>query len=203
MRKLFFLIVFLSCSGCLYKCSSPNEFAHRSVSIPYVEGDSYGQLTEALVYQISSSGPFEYKQKLSDYRLEVAIVSLTNDKIGYKKELKKKCNDSHKKSRTNLLPVESRENIAAQVLLRSNLCGDVVWGPKVITADIDYDYSEQDSTKDLSFVGKNGDKSILTFSLGQLETVSTAQDSALRPLYQKLAKNIASALNGELNIQDF
>lgn len=200
MKKLFFLFAFLSCSGCLYKCSNQSEIAHKSISIPYVDGDSFGQLTQSLIYQISSSGLFEYKQKLSDYRLEVAIVSITNDKIGFKRDVKKDCADTEKK-RKNLLPIESRENIAAQVSLRENLCGNIVWGPKTITADMDYDYSEQDSTKDLSYLGLDGQReSILTFSVGQMETVSTAQDSALRPLYEKLAKNIVQALNGELNI---
>lgn len=199
MRKIFFLFVFLVFSSCSYKYNLQNEFEGKSINIPYVEGDIDGQLTEALVYHLSASGLFEYKHGSSDYKLQVIVQSLTNDKIGYKRDRYK-----DGETRKNLMPIENRENISVEVLLKSNLSGKSVWGPKIITADIDYDYSEQDSLKDLAFIDSHGEKyTILSYSLGQMESIYSAQDSALRPLYNRLAKNIVSALMGEFGEEDY
>jgi len=197
MRKIPFLFVFLICCSCSYKCSLKDEYVHKSINIPYVEGDINGQLTAALIYQVSASGFFEYRQSLSDYKLQVIVNSLTNDKIGFKRDRKHGCNSCD--YRKNLMPIENREKISATVSLKSNLTSKVIWGPKVVTADIDYDYSEQDSLKDLSYIDLNGNiQPILAYSLGQLESVFSAQDSALRPLFYRLSKNIVTALMGEL-----
>ncbi len=59
---------------------------------------------------------------------------------------------------------------------------------------MDYDYVTQDSLQDLSFVTSSGRQTVLSFSLGQLESIESAKTAAKEALYKKLAKRIAEAL---------
>ena len=174
-------------------------FSGKTVNIPYVTGDRYGLLTEELVYQLSVCGLLEYKPSTADLKLEVEIVDTTNDQIGYRKD--RNPDGTLKK---NLMPTESRQKVNAKVSLISNLDKEVIWGPKIISADVDYDYVEQDSLRDLSFLNAAGVRqTVLSFSLGQMESVGSAQDSALIPLYRRLAENIVDAIVGELKEEGF
>lgn len=186
------LMVFISCS---YTNKLPDKYSESTVNIPYVKGDEDGQLTHSLVYQLSAAGALEYKQIDADYVLLVSVLDVSNDKIGYRKD-----RDLDGKLRDNLMPIESRQSIKAEVSLKSTTTDEIVWGPRTISADIDYDYVEQDALKDLSFVNSSGKReTILSYSLGQLESVPSAQISVRHPLYQNLAKNIVTAIIGELN----
>ena len=201
MRKISLFFFFFVCTACCYKCGLKDDFVRRTVDIPYVQGDVDGQLTASLIYQISSSGCFEYKRGFSDYQLHAEVISLNDDRIGFKRD---NIGCKNCKKEKNLMAIENRETIAVRVRLKSASTGKEIWGPKIITADIDYDYFDQDSLKDMSFIDMNGNRqSILFYSLGQLESISSAQDSALRPLFKKLSENIVSALIGEIKDLDY
>jgi hypothetical protein len=196
MKTFFFCVLLIICFGCSYRCQLPEEINGRTVNIPYVRGDTDGLLTGALVYQLAATGLVEYKQAKADYELQVNILNVENYKIGYRKERK-----PDGKRRKNLIPVEGREKVIVEAYLKSTLTGETLWGPRIISADADYDYVDEDTLKDLSFINKEGQRqSILAFSLGQLESVSCAQEAAFRPLYQRLAKNVVNALIAELDM---
>ncbi len=93
------------------------------------------------------------------------------------------------KVRNNLLTTEERKSIAMEVSL---CCGnEVAFGPYQITADVDYDFVDGDSIRDLTFVSPAGETlTVLPFSLGQLEPVDSANEAAMRPLYRRLAQKI-------------
>lgn len=194
MKKIFYLGWFFLAFGCSYKMDTSDGLVQKRVNVPFVIGDSDGRLTAALTYQLSSQGLLEYSHSKADFILRAEVISLTNDKIGYKKD-----RDPDGKLRKNLMPIEGREKIEVRVTLLSNLNKEVVWGPKLFSTDIDYDYVDEDSVKDLSFINDSGQReTVLSFSLGQLESVFCAQEAALRPLYIKIAKNIVSVLSSEL-----
>lgn len=199
MKKILNYCIFLllfSCSS--YRCVVPETLIGKSINVPYVQGDRDGRLTEAIVNQLVTAGAFSYKHFGADYSLCVRITDIQNNNIGYKKE-----RNPDGSIRKNLMPIEGRESIFAEVALKSNLTGKSIWGPWPISADIDYDFVDQDSSKDLSFINKKGVKhTVLSYSLGQLESVACAQDSATFPLYKNLAKNIIRALIAEFKEND-
>ena len=199
MKKIISIIFLLFiCSSCSYRCKDVNEYTGKTVDVPYVDGDVAGHLTNAIVYQLSSSGILEYTNSNGDYTLKVVIQNLDNDKIGFRKDNKvEKNNSNDKEKRKNLISVENRQTIVSKVSLISNVSNEVVWGPHVISADVDYDYVDQDSINDLSFDDGIGRCPILSYSLGQLDSLSSAQNGSLTPLYKNLAQNIMSALLGE------
>ena len=195
-KKICILLLFLACS-CSYRLRSPGNLSVRTVNVPYITGDREGVLTQSIIYQLSSDGFLEYRPSHADCELKVEILEKKNDQIGYRRD---RDGDTVKK---NLMPTESRQTIKAKVSLESS-DHDIIWGPTIITADVDYDYVEQDSLEDLSFLNPKGElESVLSFSLGQMESVGSAQISALKPLYSKLARNIAEALKGELGEKNY
>jgi hypothetical protein len=198
MKNILLCSLFLFCLSCSYKCHLPDEISNKSINIPFVRGDTDGILTEALVFQLTASGLVAYKQSNADYKLHVNVLNVENDKIGYRKD--RQPDGCYRK---NLMPVEGRERVSVECYLTSSLTGETVWGPRIISADVDYDYVDQDSLKDLSFIDKEGQRqTILSYSLGQLESIPCAQEAALRPLSMKLAKNIVNALIAELAVEN-
>lgn len=187
MRFLFFFLFLSSCGYHLDKVAEP-----LSIDVPYIEGDKDGLLTHELIYQMSNNGFFEY-HKNSNYVLQVNILDIVNDQIGYRKD-----RDPDGNLRKNLVATENRLTISAQVTLVSTLDNSVLYGPKIFTAFEDFDYVDQDTIDDLSFIDKQGNReTVLAFSLGQMESIGCAQDVALKPLYKKLSLAIVSAIRAE------
>jgi hypothetical protein len=49
--------------------------------------------------------------------------------------------------------------------------------------------------KELSFINPQGKREkVMTFSLGQLDSIEGAQDAAVTPIYEQLAQRIVAAL---------
>ena len=165
----------------------------QSLSVPYVQGDNNGQLTNALVYAVASAGFLRYAHHDGDFFLEARLVEINNEQIGYRRG---RHNDGRVKK--GIMPTEGRQAAVVEITLRRAAELKPFWGPCRISADVDYDYIAQDSINDLSFTNSQGQRTtVLSFSLGQLEPTASAQEAALDPLYRLLAKKIIEVVYAE------
>lgn len=171
-----FLFFFTSCG---YKWGHDGSLPeHSKVYIPFVKGDVYGELTAALIQEISQSGVFVYSTYEADYDLEVEIYGIQESNIGFRYEIDKD------QIRTNLLiPCEGRLLIEVFVKVICNETGELVCEPLKFFETLDFDHDYYFSHR-----------STTTESLGQLTEVEEAHDIALRPLYRRLAKRVIDYL---------
>ena len=192
--KSFFLSLCFLLTSCGYLAGKGDISSPISMNVPYVKGDKDGMLTAELICNVSSTGCFSY-EKTSHRILRVDITDLGNEQIGYRR-------DRHRDGsiKKNVKATEGREKIAVNVSIYDENKGEVIWGPFSFQSDVDYDYVDQDSLQDLSFIDSGGNRqTVLAFSLGQLESIESAKDAALLPLYRSLAKKIAEALTGSVD----
>lgn len=191
MRFFLFIVIFLSTVSCGYKLTQD----HPPLAIPFAEGDSSGQFTTILIKEFSSRG-FDYKSMGSSLILKIQLLDWGNDNIGYRYG---RHDDGTLKR--EILPTESKLRVKAKVVIFDELEKKEVWGPKIISAEIDYDYVHQTSLPDLSVNTPlpihDTKESALAFSVGQLEDPSNAQEGACQPLFQHLAKKIVDVISGE------
>ncbi|MFA5250254.1 MAG: hypothetical protein WC371_02450 [Parachlamydiales bacterium] len=154
-----------------------------------------GFFTEELIRSLGSSCRFSFASE-SSRKLVVSIVEEKNDPIGYRYD--RELSGALKKS---LLPTEGRQKLRLQISLCEKGVREAFFGPFEITEDIDFDFVEEDSLGDLSFVdGAGTRKSVLAFSLGQLESINAAQEAAKRVLYRKAARRIIEILDAKYPI---
>jgi hypothetical protein len=158
-----------------------------TISVPNISGDSDGWLSNEIVYQLGSSGCFICTQQEGEYSLVVDILSDTDERIGFRYD---RDNPSGKLEK-NLLGVEDRRTLVANISLVQKGSGKVVIGPSEVSASVEYDYTDPGSPKDLLFAKK---EPIMPFSLGQLDSQEGAQNDAARPLFRKLAAQIVAGL---------
>lgn len=185
MKKIYLSLLIVLCS-CGYKFQDSS----KSLSIASIKGDHEGFLTSEIVRQISASRAFSYTNQKGDMQLTVKILDITDSQIGYMHDRK-----DDGKVKKNILPNEGRYKIKAEFSLTSS-DGTLLAGPFIALADVDYDYIEQDSFRELSFIDKNGNRALVSpFSLGQLEDKENAKEAAKRPLYKALAKKIVDAIS--------
>ncbi len=183
------------CTGCGYHWSAETlEGRPIRVTVPFISGDEQGILTSEIISALSSSGLVRISSTMPEYRLHVAILKQNNETIGFRRDLQKVRDGLHK----NLLACEGRRVLETEVVLRQVDTGAVAWGPYRLSSDADYDYVDGDSIQDLTFTAPDGTPMIvLPFSLGQLESVESAQEAATQLLYRRLAKKIVDAFSAE------
>ena len=185
--KLLLSLIFL-CS-CGYHFTDDDK--KISVEVPYVKGDFEGMLTGQLIRELETSGQYEYTSRSGQQILKVNIVGDGTDIIGWRHDRKVKSG----KVEHNLIAVENRRTITADVTLVDALSEKVLLGPISVVAWADYDYSDVNSLRQLSFFPKPGRRvSVFDFSMGQLDSVEGAQDDAITPLYRELARKIVDAI---------
>jgi len=192
--RLFSLLGALSLfAGCGYRWQPDYPYGTRpSVSVPFVVGDEDGMLTAEIIRALSSSGLVEVCSSGGDYQLHVTIASGTAENVGYRIDPQK----VDKKVRKNLLACEGRRTMTIEAALYQG--DELIYGPYPITSDAEYDYVDGDSIQDLTFVNPAGKVvTVLPFSLGQLESVESAQEAATKPLYSRLAQKIVDAISIE------
>ncbi len=187
MRLLLLVLLLGSCG---YHYSSQEE-SGRTISVPYISGDSDALLNNELVYQLSSSGEFSCLQSGGDFTLRVVVVSDTQERIGFRYDRDNPSGSLEK----NLLGVEDCRSIIAMVSLIEQNSGKVVMGPLEVRASVDYDYTDPGSPRDLLFAKS---QPIMPFSLGQLDSRESAHDDAAKPLFRQLSQKIVIGLLSKL-----
>lgn len=184
------IIALVLLSSCGYHFYGSED--RKTVSIPYVVGDVEGQLTNEIIHQLSSSGAYEYVRSGGNLTLKVAVVAETMDKIGYRYDRK----EFSGKIEKNLMQTENRRNMTAEVTLVDDTTGEIIFGPHNFSSFAEFDYVDVNSLRDLSFINEHGHRvPVLDFSLGQLDSIEGAQDTAITPLYRQLAQKIVMTLS--------
>jgi hypothetical protein len=189
LKLLLASLLSLSFSGCGYQAARTDE--KLSISVPYVQGDNQGQLTAAIIREIDQSGLYDFVRQDGDLLLKITLVGDGSSPIGFRYDRKEKSG----KIEHNIMATENRRTVVAQVVLTRGATEEVVLGPLNISSCTDYDYIPVDSLKELSFINPQGKREkVMTFSLGQLDSIEGAQDAAVTPIYEQLAQRIVAAL---------
>ncbi len=171
-------VVLPSCSG--YRFGGYGMFSsHTTVDVPYVEGDSDGRLTAALVRELATRGVAVYSNSGAEHFLAVRFVDFADENIGFRYD-----RDKNNVILNDVVQREGRARALIEISVIESATGEAVWGPKSLGASIDYDYGLGNSSENL-----------LSYSLGQLDTAEVASDSALDSLYRALAKKIVDYVN--------
>jgi hypothetical protein len=183
-----------SFSSCGYHTTASDD--KTTISVPYVEGDAQGQFTAELIRQLTNADLYTFVKKDGDLCLQVSLVGDKNEIVGFQYDQKTEKKGKKVKIERNLMPLENRRTLTAQVTLTDTSTEEVVLGPLNITASTDYDYIDVNSLNTVSFINAQGKREkTISFSLGQLDSIEGAQDAALTPLYNQLAQKIAQAIN--------
>jgi hypothetical protein len=189
---LFFAFALASCG---YRFTpSQYEGERMSLSIPYIQGDPEALFNSELSRVFASSGRFDCLQSGGDYTLGIVLLSDTNDRIGYRYDR----DDATGRRKPNILAVENRRNILAQVTLYDSHSGDVILGPMPIKASSDYDYADPGSPKDVVTYTPYGPVPSIRYSYGQLNTVEGAHDDCSPKVYTTLSQKILQAIENQM-----
>lgn len=183
-RLIHVLVMALSCglSSCGYRYGESSlSSSYQTISIPFVSGDPDGELTAAIVRQLTGVLSLQYRQDCGQLQLNVAIVNFDDENIGYRYSYKK----SHKRSHT-IVPVESRMHMTVEVTLVDTTSQCVLYEPVRLKAYIDIDHDYNYST------WKRG---VTQFSLGQLTDADAAFEASRAALNQEIAVKISMYLN--------
>jgi hypothetical protein len=148
-------------------------------------------LTASLIRQASACGNLQVVSKGERLLLKVELIEDEQDYVGFRFDQK----PISGKLISNLIPIESRRSIKAAVTLWDTIEDKALLGPENIQAHLDFDYVDGNSLQDLTFVNTKGEREkVLSFSLGQLDSIEGAQDATASPLFHVLAKKIIDRL---------
>lgn len=187
MHKIYLCLVL--CLGCKYQFETRSD-DQILVCIPYIKGDSQGQLNRALIREVSTCVGFNYCCD-SSYLLHVTILTDKDEPIGYRYDR----NPGNQTLRKNIVSVEKRRLITAEVELIDKESNCVIVGPFQVKANADFDCINSDSLADVAVVlpGQKPQR-MIDFSLGQLDSVEGAHDDSSRVVYKILARKIVGGL---------
>ena len=193
MEKLIFSFLVLLTS-CGYHVIGFKQTSTVAVAVPYVQGDFKGFFTEELVRALGVASNLQFDTH-ADKQLIVKIVDENSHKIGYRYD-----RELDGKLKKNLLPIENRQKIKLKIEIVNKKDQKNYFGPFEFSDDIDFDYVKEDSLRDLSFIDPitGQRRTALAFSLGQLESISSAEDAAKIALYQQAAKRLVELLDSKL-----
>lgn len=185
----FCLLLFCSCG---YRFDGAEaEGKSVTISVPFIKNDLRGHLNAELVRALTDSGCFDCVQSGGELLLDVSLVGDSDDRIGYRYDR----NPQTGKLRDNIVGTENRRTLIATVSLVDTYTHAPVLGPQTVKAWADYDYVDQTSIKDLTFINDEGkSETVLDFSLGQLDSVDGAHDDASILIYRRMAQKIVGGL---------
>ena len=173
--RLFLLACVLLAGSCGYRFER-DQLQPRTLSVPFAEGDTEGDLTAAVIQQISSSGVYTYRKEGGNLLLKIKVVDLRDENIGFRYYRNKEG-----KLKKDIIPTETRMAVTAEVtLVEAGSCTPIL-GPTLITAGVDFDHDFYSSDT--------------TFSLGQLNDYDSAYDAVVQPLNKALAQKIVDFVN--------
>jgi hypothetical protein len=179
-RFLSLLFLFMT-AGCGYRLGRGEIIEqYSSVCIPYVEGDTDGNLTTALIRQMTTKGVLAYRNVGADLLLQVCLLEPVDENIDFAYAPR----EMDGKKVKILVSNEARLTLTARISLIDRFTGECVLGPMNLSSWIDFDFEP-----DLSNIGFHA------FALGQLEMHNLAQDAAFHPLYALLAEKIVDYVN--------
>lgn len=178
MNKLgfiFLLMTSLILSSCHYQFGRGElSQQYSTISVPYIDGDREGDLTVEVIKRIGTSGAFRYAMSGGDLILSIKILDYENEDVGFRYDRKK-----HGELKQVIIPTETRLKAMAEVTIKEAATGQVMRGPAVISASVDFDHD---------FYFSRNENNI--YSLGQLNDIDAAQDAVMQPLYRVLAEKI-------------
>jgi hypothetical protein len=164
------------------------------VAIPFVSGDEQGVLTAEIASALADAGLARISSQNPQYRLHVSILKQNNETIGFRRDQQK----VHAGVKKNLLATEGRRYLETEVIFYRGDTDEIAWGPYHLKTDANYDYVDGDSIQDLTFFSPAGVLTpVLPFSLGQLESIESAQEAATLVLYRRLAKKVVDVISVE------
>lgn len=170
-----FILPFAFLTACGYHFAPNLDSSEKeTISVPYVEGDLTGELTAALVRQVSTSGIYGYSPSGGNYILAVKILDFRDQNIGFRYDQ----NEDNERLNT-LIPSETRLGVLVEILLINGATGEICIGPARISANAEFDHNYYSSRDEQNVK-----------SLGQLTDIDDARDAAKQPLYQSLAQKI-------------
>lgn len=178
-RAIVSAILILTCllSSCGYRFGEPsNLVSGRSVALPYIDGDQEGVLTGMLARALVERGVC-ITDCDADLTLCVCLFSPRDENIGFTYAVRKGVRQKF------TVANEARLSVVAKVSIVDSCTGDTLYGPVKVHEWVDYDFEPDLSSFD--FHAK---------SLGQLEVHNLATQAAYRPLYEKLAQNLADRI---------
>jgi len=169
--SLFTMIIVAS--SCNYHCGS-GMLASRydTISVPYVSGDGDGDLTAAIIEEMTRTSGMQYRKYCGQLVLNVCVLGIEEEDIGFRYD-----HDDDDLLTDNLIPIEMRMKALAEVEVVDVCAGCVVVGPTKVMASIDYDHEYNQGGENL-------------FSLGQLNDTDAARDISYHPLNRAPARRI-------------
>lgn len=170
-------------NSCGYKLSSSN--ATHSVSVPYVKGDQEGLFTSSLISAIATEGRYDITGSNADYLLEIELDDKGSKNIGWEYDV------VGTKAFKRLVSNEARRTAIAKVTLIDQKTGKKIHDKIKVSATSDYDFVDPVTARQNAMPSG---QSVLSFSLGQLDSVDGAAIGAKTPLYKSLAQLIAQSL---------
>lgn len=175
LRVALFIILTLFLTGCGYQVGEGGSLAHyQTITIPFVDGDANGDMTAALVKEITRSGAFQYQCANGQLVLCVKILEVNDYNIGFRYDINKDC-----KITNSLIPTETRVYAIAEVAVTDACSGCTLLGPVEMKASVDFDHDYYSSRDGVNI-----------FSLGQLSDIDAARDAVYQPLYRELSEKI-------------
>jgi len=187
-RLVLLFIITLALSSCGYRFDGGEKI---TVSVPYVQGDFEGELTDALVSALSHTSQFRYTQGQGDWTLKAKILNTDNQRIGFRYDRRP---DKEGQRRKNIVGVENRKEISIEVKVVNSTTDALVWGPHIVKADATYDYVDPNALQDVAVVNLGTDVPSVSYSLGQLDEVAAAGEDAIYPIYRRLARRVVEGL---------
>lgn len=161
------LLLLNSCGYFWGSSQISNEY--RTISVPYIQGDSSGRMTDQLVNQITASGALEYVSCNGDLTLKVCLIKPKDTSIGF----------NYATGKNYIVPDEGRLTLGARVSVIDTCTGACVVDQFTVFSSLTYDYQSDSS-----------DDNFHDFSLGQFVMHNQAKEAAFFPLHQRLSQKI-------------
>lgn len=166
--------------GCGYHSAGYDNklSAYKTISVPYVQGDSEGNLTSVLTKTLVDSGILEYKAFDSDVSLIVQIQGSKVEDVGYNRQY-----NAEGQIETWMNPNERRLSVLVNVSVIDEATQKTILGPVPLSMSVKYDFDQQFSEDNL-----------VQFSLAQYNFFENSERIAYESLNQRLSRLIVDYL---------